>query len=154
MRSLTVIATCLLLVTTSLSAQSKAPESAVQWGAVPSFLPPGGMLALLSGDPNKPGMFTALLSMPNGYKISPYFLRSDEHVEVKQGVLLVGVGDKLDLKKTRAMAVGDTATAPAGAPHYLAAQGATIISVTTMGPYVITYVNPMDQPGRPFPFGY
>jgi hypothetical protein len=52
------------------------------------------------------------------------------------------------------LAVGDTTTAPAGVPHYLAARGATIIFITVMGPYDMVYVNPAQQPGRPFPYGY
>lgn len=30
--------------------------------------------------------------------------------------------------------------------HFAAARGATIVEVTIMGPYVITYVNPWDEP--------
>ena len=52
------------------------------------------------------------------------------------------MGDKLDLKKTRPLAVGDSGTAPGGMHYYAAARGPTIIRVTMMGPYVISYVNP------------
>jgi hypothetical protein len=71
-------------------------------------------MALLSGDPYKAAPLTVLLSMPDGYKMPPHFHLTDEHVEVKQGTFLVGMGDKFDLKKTQPMAVGDTATARAG----------------------------------------
>jgi len=79
---------------------------------------------------------------------------TDEHVEVKQGTFLVGLGDKFDLRKATPMAVGDTGTAPAGMHHYAAAKGATIVSLTMMGPYVMTYVNPHDEPWGTFPYGY
>jgi quercetin dioxygenase-like cupin family protein len=59
--------------------------------------------------------------MPDGYRIPPHFHPADEHVEVKQGTFLVGMGDKLDLEKTRPLAVGDTGTAPAGMHHFSAA---------------------------------
>jgi hypothetical protein len=57
-------------------------------------------------------------------------------VEVKQGALLIGMGDRLDIKKTIPVGVGDTGTAPAG-------------------PYTITYVNAYEVPRqRSFPSGY
>ena len=50
--------------------------------------------------------------------------------------------------------MGDTATAPAGMHHYAVARGATIVSVTILGPYIITYVYPKDEPWGVFPYGY
>jgi quercetin dioxygenase-like cupin family protein len=111
-------------------------------------------MAVLSGDPFKPVVLEALLSLPDGYRLPPHFHPTDEHVEVRQGTFLVGMGDRLDLKTTVAMSAGDTATAPAGMHHYAAARGATIVAVTIMGPYVITYVNPRDEPWGVFPNGY
>jgi hypothetical protein len=46
-------------------------------------------MALISGDPVKPVLLTALLSMPDGYRIPPHSHPTDELVEVKQGVFLV-----------------------------------------------------------------
>jgi hypothetical protein len=60
------------------------------------------------------------LSMPDGYRMPPHFHPTDEHVEVKQGTLLIGMGDRLDIKKTIAAALGDTGTAPAGVHQALA----------------------------------
>jgi hypothetical protein len=37
---------------------------------------------------------------------------------------------------------------PAKAHHFAAAQGATFISITAMGPFAITYVNPADDPQK------
>jgi mannose-6-phosphate isomerase-like protein (cupin superfamily) len=48
----------------------------------------------------------------------PHFHPEDEFVEVKTGTLLVGMGDRLDIRKTMPVGVGDTGTAPAGAHHY------------------------------------
>jgi mannose-6-phosphate isomerase-like protein (cupin superfamily) len=111
-------------------------------------------MAVLSGDPFKPVVLKVLISMPDGYRMPPHFHATDEHVEVRQGTFLVGMGDKLDPKKTMPMAVGDTATAPAGMHHYAVARGATIVSVTIMGPYIMTYVHPKDEPWGVFPYGY
>jgi quercetin dioxygenase-like cupin family protein len=118
-------------------------------------LPRGALIAVVSGDPTGPGKSTLELSMPNGYRIPPHFHPSYEHVEVKEGTLLVGMGDRLDPKQTRALAAGDSATAPAGMHHFSIARGRTLLSVTFIGPYTITYVRAEDAP-RPavFPFGY
>ncbi len=145
----------LLLAASSLAAQDSAPiQLGVQWVPAPALFPRGARLALLEGDPFKPVPLRVLLSMPDGYRMPPHFHPADEHVEVKQGTFLVGTGDKFDLKKTMPMVVGDTGTATAGMHHYAAAKGATIVSVTMMGPYVMTYVNPHDEPWGTFPYGY
>jgi quercetin dioxygenase-like cupin family protein len=123
--------------------------------SVPPVLPPGALIAVVSGDPTRPGEFTLLVSMPNGYRIPPHSHPSYEHVEVKEGTLLVGTGDRLDSKMTHALAAGDSATAPAGMHHFSIAKGRTLLSATFMGPYTITYVRAEDAPKpRSFPFGY
>jgi quercetin dioxygenase-like cupin family protein len=143
------------LLASSLAAQHAAPAGpGLQWGPVPGLLPRGAQMALVSGDPFKAAPLKVLLSMPDGYKMPPHFHPADEHVEVKQGTFLVGMGDKFDLKKATPMVTGDTGTAPAGMHHYAAAKGATIVSLTMMGPYVITYIRPSDEPWATFPYGY
>jgi len=93
--------------------------------------------------------------MPNGYRIPPHSHPSYEHVEVKEGTLLVGLGDELDTKMTQALTAGDSATAPAGVHHFSIAKGRTLLAATFMGPYTITYVRAEDAPKpRTFPFGY
>jgi quercetin dioxygenase-like cupin family protein len=138
-----------------LCAQGSADPVAFQWAVAPSLLPPGALLAVVSGDPTGPGESTIQLSMPDGYRIPPHFHPGFEHVLVKEGTLLVGMGDRLDVKKTLALTVGDSVTAPAGMHHYSIAQGRTVVSVTFIGPYTITYVHAEDAPRqRAFPFGY
>ena len=93
--------------------------------------------------------------MPDGYRIPPHFHPSYERVEVREGTLLVGMGDKLDRKLTRALAAGDLVTAPAGEHHFWIASGRTVVSVTFTGPFTITYLRAADAPRpRNFPFGY
>jgi quercetin dioxygenase-like cupin family protein len=135
-------------------AQSSAEPESLQW-SVPPVLPPGALIAVVSGDPTGPGEFTLLVSMPNGYRLPPHLHPSHEHVEVREGTLLVGTGDVLDPKRTRALAAGDSATAPAGMHHFSIARGRTVVSATFIGPYTITYLRAEDAPRpRNFPFGY
>jgi hypothetical protein len=69
-------------------------------------------------------------------------------VEVRKGTLLVGMGDKFDASKAKAMKAGEKGSLAAKAHHFAAAQGATFITVTAMGPFGMTYVNPADDPQK------
>jgi quercetin dioxygenase-like cupin family protein len=142
-----VALTVLSVAAASLAAQgSTPPAQPVRWTPAPALFPRGAQIAVLSGDPFKPVVLKVLVAMPDGYRMPPHFHAADEHVEVRQGTFLVGMGDKLDVKKTIPLAVGDTATAPAGTHHFFVTKGATIVSVTIMGPDSLTYVHPEDEP--------
>ena len=93
-------------------------------------------------------MFAVRLSFPDGYRIPPHFHPTDESVRVRQGVFLVGMGDVLDLKAVRRMTPGDTGTLPAQMHHYAVARGRTVLTVRSMGPFQMTYVNPADDPRK------
>jgi quercetin dioxygenase-like cupin family protein len=58
----------------------------------------------------------------------------------------MGMGKTVDAKQMMTLHTGDFATAPANAPHYAQAHGATIVQVHAMGPFALTYVNPADMP--------
>ena len=149
-----VVASVWFLAARAAVAQSSAEPASLHW-SVPPVLPRGALMAIVGGDPTGPGKSTLQLSMPNGYRIPPHFHPSYEHVEVMEGTLLVGMGDRLDPRRTQALAAGDSATAPAGMHHFSIAKGRTVLSVTFMGPYTITYVRAEDAPRPPtFPFGY
>jgi hypothetical protein len=67
---------------------------------------------------------------------------------VQEGTFLVGMGDKLDSKKTKAMEKGASGTMAAGMHHFGIARGATIVEVSAKGPFAMTYVNPGDDPTK------
>ncbi|HEV8196728.1 MAG TPA: cupin domain-containing protein [Gemmatimonadales bacterium] len=121
------------------------------WNDAPAVFPKGAKMAVVSGDPSQAAMFTIQLKMPAGYTIAPHFHPTDEAVVVKQGTFLVGMGDKVDIKATKAMKVGDKGSIPANEHHYARAQTATTVEVTAMGPFVLTYVNPADDPQKKKP---
>ena len=135
-------------------AQVSADRRPGKWSN-PTTLPMGALSAVARGDPRGPGDSTILLSMPDGYRIGPHFHPTDEHVQVMEGTLLMGMGDSLVPERTRALAAGSSATTPAGKHHYWVASGRTVVAVTFMGPYTITYLRVEDAPRpRNFPFGY
>jgi hypothetical protein len=147
MRALSLSA-CLLLWAVTLHGQStsNAKAGTLAWGPAPAVFPRGAQMAVVSGDPGKAAPFTVELSFSDGYRIPPHFHPTDEAVEVKKGVFLVGMGDALDVTKTNAMKAGAKGTVPALAHHYAVARGATEVSITAMGPFAMTYVNPADDP--------
>lgn len=138
-----------LLATSSPALQAQAAK--LKWGPAPAVFPAGAKMAVVSGDPTKSGPFTAQLSMPNGYRIAPHWHPTDEHILVKQGTLLLGMGDTMStatMKTMKAIKVGGTADAKANMHHYAAARGRTVIEVSAQGPFVLTYVNPADDPQK------
>jgi quercetin dioxygenase-like cupin family protein len=143
------LATCLLLLSVpALQAQSTeaAPPAALQWGPAPDAFPKGAKMAVVTGDPSQAEPFEVQLSFPSGYKIPPHFHPTDETVEVKSGTFLVGMGDKLDPKKTAPMKKGERATVPAEKHHFGIAKGKTVVDVKATGPFTMTYVNAADDP--------
>ena len=126
------------------TASAQAP--AITWGPAPAVFPAGAKMAVLQGDPGQPALFTVRLEMPDGYRIPSHFHPSDEYITVIQGTFLVGMGDKLDAAQTNPLAQGAFATAHAGQHHFAIAKGRTIVQVTAMGPFALTYVNPSEDP--------
>ncbi len=156
MRALAVPACLLLVAAPALSSQAvpaapaapAAKPAALHWGPAPAVFPKGARMAVVTGDPGKAAPFTVELAMPDGYRILPHFHPTDETVKVKRGTLLIGMGDTFDASQTKPMKVGDTGSVPANAHHFAAVKGATIISVSAMGPFAMSYVNPADDPQR------
>ena len=107
MRALPLSA-CLLMWAVTLHGQyaSNAKGPTLTWGPAPAVFPKGAKMAVVSGDPGKAVPFTVELSFPNGYRIPPHFHPTAESVEVKKGTFLVGMGDTLDVSKTKPLKVG------------------------------------------------
>ena len=120
----------------------------LKWGPAPDILPAGSQLAVLEGDPTKPGEFTMRLKMPNGYKIAPHFHPRMEHVTLISGSFHVGMGDKFDESKMAAVPVGTFIWIKPGTHHFAMAKGETVIQLHGNGPWVLTYVNPQDDPRK------
>jgi quercetin dioxygenase-like cupin family protein len=143
-----------LASTPALAAQDLPPTGGSPWVLVPPFFARGALISLLGGNPNEPGPLHVRLVFPARYRMLPHSHPNDLHIQVLQGALVVGLGDKFDLKRTRAMASGDTATVPAGVHYFYAAKGLTILDVTSEGPFQLHYVHPDNDPSRSTPFGH
>jgi quercetin dioxygenase-like cupin family protein len=118
----------------------------VTWGAAPAVLPAGAKLAVLEGNPMKAGAYTMRLQMPDGYKISPHFHPGPEHVTIVSGSLMVGMGKTADESQMKAFPTGTFAMIPPRTPHYVKAQGETVLQLHGIGPWQLIYVNKADDP--------
>ena len=120
--------------------------AAIKWEAGPASLPPGARRALLQGDPAKEGPFVMRLQMPDGYHIPPHTHAATENVTVISGELHVAMGDKLERSTAHKLTTGSFGFWPAGMKHAGWAKGDTVLQVHGTGPWVITYLNPADDP--------
>jgi ChrR Cupin-like domain len=120
----------------------------IKWTEAPNALPAGAKLAVLEGNPFKPGLYTMRLSMPAGYKIPPHWHGKVEHVTVISGTLNLGMGEKFDESKGKAMPAGTFGFLPPQMKHFAWASEETVIQLHGEGPWEITYVNPSDDPRK------
>lgn len=130
------------------AAQGQINPAGLKWGPAPDGLPRGARLAVLSGNPNKEGMFTIRLRFPAGYAVQPHWHSSDELVTVMAGQMSLGMGSKFNRAKAKALVAGGYVVAPAKMHHYAFTRTGATIQITSHGPFAITYVNPKDDPRR------
>jgi ketosteroid isomerase-like protein len=116
------------------------------WGDVPPFFMPGAKMAVVSGDPSKTGHFAVRLQMPAGYRIAAHWHPTDEHVTVLSGTFGIGMGDAFDPAGLRELPPGGYAALPAHMNHFAAAKTPATVQVDGLGPFVVNYVNPADDP--------
>jgi hypothetical protein len=157
---LTLVTAALLLTAGSVTAQERvtpagtpdkphaivATPDAIKWAAAPASLPAGAKLAVLEGDPAKPGPFTMRLSMPKDYRIPPHFHPVIEHVTVIEGTFYVGMGERFDASTASALPTGTFAALEPGVRHFAFTKGPATIQLHGVGPWSLTYVNPADDP--------
>ena len=141
-----VLVSGLLCLSTPVAAQVNSAD--LKWGPTPAVFPAGAQMAVLSGDPGKPGVFVVRLKMPAGYKIPAHHHPTDEYVTVISGDLSLGMGDKLDPAKAAKLAPGGFAMAGAKMNHFALSTGGAVVQVSAEGPFAMTYVNPADDPTR------
>ena len=118
----------------------------VKWGEGSPALPPGSKAAVIFGDPKNAGPFTLRLKLPANYKVPPHFHPDTETVTVLSGAFHVSMGDTFDASKVKVLGVGSFAALPAKSPHFAMTKEETVIQVTAVGPWTLTYVNPADDP--------
>ena len=118
----------------------------LQWGEGPPSLPPGAQVAVMAGDPGKPGFVSMRAKLLAGYTVRPHTHPTDEHVTVLSGTMAFGMGDTIDAKSEQTVTQDGYFTAKANMHHYAIAKTAAVIQIDLEGPFGITYINPADDP--------
>ncbi len=122
------------------------PPSEVKWKKGPESLPPGAEIAVLEGDPSKPGPFAFRVKAPDGFIIPPHTHPKAERITVIGGTFHIAMGEKVDKSMGKAMPTGSFGYWPAGMRHFAWVTGETIVQFHGEGPWQINYLNPADDP--------
>jgi quercetin dioxygenase-like cupin family protein len=144
------LAPCLFAAEARAQEHKVAGPGEIKWGDAPPVLPRGAKLAVMFGDPSKEGLFIVRLKMPAGYKIAPHWHPTDENVTVLSGAFAIGMGEAID-PKTRAMPAGSFFSLGAKMHHFAFTTQPTVVEVSAMGPFVINYLDPGDDPSKAAP---
>jgi len=123
-----------------------ATPAEIQWGPAPDVLPPGLQGAVLYGDPTKDGLFSMRFKLPKGYSVAPHTLSKAGTFTVISGTFRIGMGEKADPRKARAMPAGSFIALPPGTPHFVSVDEETVVQLNNIGPWVLTYIDPKDDP--------
>jgi hypothetical protein len=112
----------------------KTPDQ-VQWVQIPN----GPRVALLAGDPEKPGLYIQLVTWPPHMMSHPHFHPNDRFITVLAGTWWVGTGTKFDPDNTVPMRAGTFVTHFGKQVHFDGAKDEpTIIEIVGIGPATIT----------------
>jgi quercetin dioxygenase-like cupin family protein len=118
----------------------------VEWKPFPAF-PPAARLAVIVGDPTRPGPYVIRVKLPGGTRMAPHRHPEDRIYTVLSGVFYVGIGDEFDADKLTAYPPGAVVVLPGGTPHFhWAKSGEYVTQVSAIGPLGLEYLNPGDDP--------
>ena len=112
--------------------------SELKWFDEPN-LPPGVQRSFVWGDSSKPGLFTFRAKWPVNSRVEPHAHPTDEYVTVISGTWYTSSGDDFDESKLQALPAGGFYFLPAGVKQYSKTKDETVIQVTAMGPWGVSY---------------
>jgi len=123
-------------------------EEDVQWHPFPAF-PPQARLAVLVGEPARPGPYVVRVKVPADVKLMPHTHPEDRVYTVISGVFYIGLGTRFDADKLKAYAPGSVIVLPAHTPHFhWAKSGEYVSQVAGSGPLGIDYIVEGDDPRK------
>lgn len=143
-----------MTLASTAAAQQGLPVSAfgeilgenVQWQVFPAF-PPEARLAVLVGEPGKPGPYVVRVKVPGDVKLMPHQHPEDRIYTVISGVFYIGLGTSFDADQLKAYAPGSVIVLPANTAHFhWAKSGEYVTQVAGVGPLGVKYVAPGDDP--------
>ena len=119
----------------------------LKWSDVPS-LPPGAKIAVIEGPTNEAVAFTVRLRFPANYRLPAHWHPAVERVTVLSGTFNMGVGDKLDMKKSMSLSPGSMMILQPKTNHFAWNKEEVVVQLSGTGPWGVTYVNPADDPRK------
>lgn len=118
----------------------------IDWEPFAAF-PPSARLAVMVGDPTKPGPYTIRVKLPSGEKLMPHRHPEDRVYTVISGVFYIGLGDHFDGEKLVAYPPGAVVVLPGDTPHFhWARSGEYVTQVSAIGPLGLEYLDEKDDP--------
>ena len=100
-------------------------------------LPPGAKVAVLYGDPSKPGPFAVRFEFPGGYEIPIHSHPTDEFITVISGKMRMALGEKAAATDAQPLVPGSFMSLPAGAWHHLWVDAEGIVELHSTGPFAV-----------------
>src|SRR5579863_792991 len=133
-----------------------APDD-LKWGPLPPSatkgtpsVDPGGdlQIAVVYGDPSKPGYYVLRGKCTDGSKIAPHWHPTTENVTILKGSVALGMGTTFDESKLKALPAGGFASVPPHMAHFAQCKGDTIFQVDGSGPFVLNFISPASAPAK------
>ncbi len=119
----------------------RTPPEEIQWKDAPNGM--GVQMALLEGDPSKPGIYVIRVKFPPGVFSRNHYHPEDRHVIVLKGTWWMGTGDEFAPDKTVPMKTGSYVKHPAKAHHFDGAKDEEVIlQIVGYGPTGNTSLRP------------
>ncbi len=108
---------------------------------------PGAQVALLLGDPGKAETVVMRVKIPPHRNHPPHSHPYTEIATVISGRGALAFGDKFDKSKGGMGGAGSFCVVPANQPHFVWTENEeVVVQVQFVGPAVIRFVNPADDP--------
>jgi quercetin dioxygenase-like cupin family protein len=125
--------------------RSVLPED-IDWKPFAAF-PPSARLAVVVGEPTKPGPYVIRVKVPSGVKLMPHKHPEDRVYTIISGVFYIGLGDEFDANKLLAYPPGSVIVLPGNTPHFhWARSGEYVSQVQGIGPLGLEYLDSRDDP--------
>jgi hypothetical protein len=143
-----IIAVTFLVMPSAWAAEAHimvTPDN-LQWTDTPSL--PGAKIAVIEGPITEAVPFTFRIKFPANYKVAPHWHPAIERVTVLSGTINLGVGDTFDQAKTKALPAGSISIMEPKMNHFAWIGEETVVQLSGMGPWGITFVNPADDPRK------
>lgn len=114
----------------------------LRWQDMPDAL--GAQIAVVEGDPDKPGIYVIRVRFPPHVMDMPHFHSRDRHVTVLEGTWFAGTGPVFDPARAEPLPPGSYMLHPASGVHWDGSAGdeTVVVQIIGMGPLTTTQAHP------------